>query len=105
MDALIAPWGYVALLLELEIATYLSKMHLVKDNLVRMPDAPKARDEGEGGHDGDGKPVVPFAALRLRLVRLDLLDDIGHLLGQCFWVWRHGSLLVFACSLADAASG
>lgn len=61
-------------------------MHLVKDNLVRMPDAPKARNESEGGHDGNSKLVVPFTTLLLRLVRLDLLGDTGNLFGQRFRV-------------------
>lgn len=73
----------------LDTETYLSKMDLIKDNLVGMSDAPKASDEGEDGHDGDGKPVVPFAALLRGLVGLALCDDIGNLLNllrQGFWV-------------------
>ena len=61
-------------------------MDLVEDNLVRMPDTPKASDKGKGGHDGNGKLVVPFITLLYRLVWLALLNDIGNLLGQRFWV-------------------
>lgn len=61
-------------------------MNFVKDNLIRMPDAPKASDKGEGGHDGNGKLVVPFITLLGRLVWFALLDDIGNLLRERFWV-------------------
>lgn len=65
-----------------ECEAYLAKVNLVKDDLVGVADAPEARDETENGHDGQGNPVVPFAArLLLGSSRLDELVEFNFIVG------------------------
>jgi len=40
--------------------TYLAKVHFIKDDLIRMRDAPEPCDERERRHDCDCKSIVPF---------------------------------------------
>jgi hypothetical protein len=91
-------------------STHLAKVHFVKDDLVRMSDAPEAGYEGEDGDEGDGNLVVPLRALLLRLIRLCLLQDIGHLLrhllGEGLGVGRGRTLLaVLGRALPHLAAG
>jgi hypothetical protein len=53
----------VELVIEKQI--YLSKMDLIKDDLVGMADAKESSDEGKGGDDGQGQLIVPFIGLTL----------------------------------------
>ena len=46
---------------------YLAKMDFVKDDLVRMTDAPESREERENGDQGESGPVVAFRGSFVRL--------------------------------------
>lgn len=42
---------------------YLSEMHFVKDNLVRVADAPESSDEAENGDQSQCNLVLDLASL------------------------------------------
>lgn len=42
-------------------------MDFVKDDLVRMTDAPESCEERENGHEGERSPVVAFRGSFMRL--------------------------------------
>lgn len=85
--------------------SYLSEMHLVEDDLVRVVDAPEPRYEGQDSNDGDSDLVVPFSTLRRLEFPLDLGGNIIHLLNDSVRVRRGGSLLVLGAAMPHASWG
>jgi len=87
--------------------TYLAKVHFIKDNLIRMPDAPETSYESKHRDDRDGQLVVPFGALLLGLIWLHPLecsrDLLGGFLGECLDIWRSRALLVLRRALPHLA--
>lgn len=82
--------------------TCLAKVHLVKDDLVRVSNAPEARHKGEHRQHCHGHLVVPLATGRrcgLPLV-LCFFRDGSHLFRERLGIGRARSLALLARALA-----
>jgi hypothetical protein len=60
----------------LEAATYLSEVHLIEYNLIRMTDAVESSCEGGNNNDKEGKLVVPFRLLCANHFPVDLVQNV-----------------------------
>lgn len=82
--------------------TYLAEVHLVKDHLIGVADAPESCNESENGDDGEGELVVPFSGCSLLGLLLQLVEDAIEIL--LFHSRSRGTFLVrFDGSLANTA--
>ena len=83
---------------------YLAKMDLVKDDLVRVSNAPKSCHEGKGSDNYTSQLVVPLGLHHLgHLVQGSLSGAIGFRIAILGWRGRW-SFLFTSATMADTVS-
>lgn len=83
--------------------TYLSKVHLIEHNLVRVVDAPEAGYESQHGNDSNRNPIVPFRTLVRLELALRLLDGTVDIIWDGVRVGCGRSFLVLGATLPHAS--